>query len=420
MVVSLCLLLCLLICSTSTMEGSRLAYSRSELIHTQQPACRLPGQLAWIFQSLEIVNSQHTPHSHRTHRGCRAGTNLRRGIPARVSNRVDEAPHTCSETRQRCLRPIQLQSSVERSTEHNAVLCLVNARSVRNKTDELVDHINDNDIDIMVITETWLSHDASDHSHVAALAPHGYMIQHLPRPRGRGGGLAVVYRQDLTMEWMPPFKARSFECMDVKVSHGSACIRLVALYRPPPSTKNKLTPAMFFAEFTDLLEKYSSAAGNLLIAGDFNFHWGCADDVNAIELRNLLEAVGLTQHISEPTHENGRILDLLVTRSSENIVKKTTVSDLLSDHHAVHAQLGFTKAHQARKRVTFRKLQSIDQRQLHQDIMSSALTNTSNTSLDDLIQRYESVMCELLDKHAPLKTHMFFNKKKVPLVHGGD
>ncbi len=46
--------------------------------------------------------------------------------------------------------------------------------------------------------------------------------------------------------------------------------------------------------------------------------------------------------------------------------------------------------------------------------MSSDLTNASKTSLDDLIQSYESVMRELLGEHALLKTHVFSSKKKVP------
>ena len=83
-------------------------------------------------------------------------------------------------------------------------------------------------------------------------------------------------------------------------------------------------------------------------------------------------------------------------------MNETAVSDLLSDHYAVLVLNWGSPSH------------TRPAQQLHQDIMSSDLTNASKTSLDDLIQSYESVMRELLGEHALLKTHVFSSKKKVP------
>ena len=43
-------------------------------------------------------------------------------------------------------------------------------------------------------------------------------------------------------------------------------------YRPPPSTKNKLTTAKFFSEFARLTEDLTNCRSPLRISGDFNFH----------------------------------------------------------------------------------------------------------------------------------------------------
>ena len=127
----------------------------------------------------------------------------------------------------------------------------------------------------------------------------------------------------------------------------------------------------------------------------------------------MLVSAGLSQHISEPTHESGHILDLVITRASERMVKET-LSDLLSDHLTIGVRLKFSKPHQTGKRVTFRKLCCTNQQMLRKDIMDSALGKGSVTSLDDLTECYDSVLRKLLERHAPLISCIFPIKNKLP------
>ena len=53
-------------------------------------------------------------------------------------------------------------------------LGLVNARSMRNKTDLLIDHVIGADIDLLPITETWLSPGESDEKTIKDATPDGY------------------------------------------------------------------------------------------------------------------------------------------------------------------------------------------------------------------------------------------------------
>ena len=67
-------------------------------------------------------------------------------------------------------------------------LCLLNSRSVRNKTLLINDFVNDCNIDIMAITETWLN-SAGDEASIAELCPEGFQFIHSPRENNmRGGG----------------------------------------------------------------------------------------------------------------------------------------------------------------------------------------------------------------------------------------
>ena len=88
--------------------------------------------------------------------------------------------------------------------------------------------------------------------------------------------------------------------------------RLVTVYRPPPSRRNKLTAAMFFDEFPRLLESTTVHPKPLMICGDFNFRVGDTANSDACNFIDLLESVNMIQHVSTPTHRKGHILDLII------------------------------------------------------------------------------------------------------------
>ena len=53
----------------------------------------------------------------------------------------------------------------------------MNVRSVRNKLDYVFDHIFDNDLDIVALTETWLSNEDNNNTHVITeCSNHGYTM----------------------------------------------------------------------------------------------------------------------------------------------------------------------------------------------------------------------------------------------------
>ncbi|KAJ0002712.1 hypothetical protein NQD34_007861 [Periophthalmus magnuspinnatus] len=76
----------------------------------------------------------------------------------------------------------------------------------------------------------------------------------------------------------------------------------------------------------------------LVITGDFNVHVDNVFDRNAKELSSVLETFGLTQHVSEPTHNRGHTLDLLITKGVN--ISNVNVADVaLSDHFCVFFDL---------------------------------------------------------------------------------
>ncbi len=169
----------------------------------------------------------------------------------------------------------------------------------------------------------------------------------------------------------------------------SKCVRIIVVYRPPPSKENKLTVAMFFEEFPVLLEQLAIAPNELIMMGDFNFHMEDMNDYDARRFSNLLNSFSLTQHVTGPTHKEGHTIDLVITRSSEDIIRDLYVTNpVISDHSAIHFKITVPKPGCQRKDVVFRKLRSIDKAQFASDIATSNLLNAPAGTLHELVDQY--------------------------------
>ena len=80
---------------------------------------------------------------------------------------------------------------------NSMLLCIFNARSVRNKTGDLRDYVSDCNADVYAITETWLKTD--DEAVWAELCPECFKIIDHPRTGRRGGGIGLLW---LLLWWL--------------------------------------------------------------------------------------------------------------------------------------------------------------------------------------------------------------------------
>ena len=78
---------------------------------------------------------------------------------------------------------------------NNLNIALTNARSVRNKATIYSYYILENDLDIIIITETWLN-DQGDESVIHELVPAGYSYVSRNRKNREGGGIIIIYKKN--------------------------------------------------------------------------------------------------------------------------------------------------------------------------------------------------------------------------------
>ena len=132
----------------------------------------------------------------------------------------------------------------------------------------------------MALTETWLSSEDSKNKHVIdQCVAHGFSLHHSPRTSGRrGGGVGLLVSNAIKVTFkrihVSPL-ITSFELMEAVLTICSVSLRLIVIYRMPPSKINGLKTGTFYEEFSEYLEKLSCASGKVIILGDFNifFLW---------------------------------------------------------------------------------------------------------------------------------------------------
>ena len=172
----------------------------------------------------------------------------------------------------------------------------------------------------------------------------------------------------------------------------------------------------FFSEFSSLLEDIASSPTELVIFGDFNIHVDSKAGHSAT-FSSTLEAFGLKQHISSPTHSSGHILDLLITRDKAPMIDFGVFEQSLSDHSAIFCKLPTTVNSLPTRTVkTYRKLSSIDATAFSTDILASSLYTNPSSTVESFSQQLHSVLSSILDKHAPLKTICCRSNPRKPFI----
>jgi hypothetical protein len=90
-------------------------------------------------------------------------------------------------------------------------LCLLNARSIKNKSSDFVCYGLSAGADVFAITETWFTDIHKDMAHKAEITLPGYKLLDHPRTERSGGGTALLFRDNITVHKVDGGERRSFE-----------------------------------------------------------------------------------------------------------------------------------------------------------------------------------------------------------------
>ncbi|XP_041453147.1 uncharacterized protein LOC121406191 [Lytechinus variegatus] len=360
-----------------------IRYSPSELLQWRHPRIQLPHNVQRAIRSLGI-------HRRRTRRGTRGG---KRKNSTSITQKSQDRPSSnfrlCSDT-----------SDTSVDANHDELnFCVLNARSLRNKSTDFQDFVADKHLDIVCVCETWLT--TCDDAVIADLCPDGFTFKHRPRVGRRGGGIGLLYCNQLDVVIKPHVVYESFEMMSATVTSKGISTDIVTIYRPP-GTQSALT--QFLDEFTSMLDDRLLRATPLLICGDLNIHLDNLTSSNTKRFIELLSSHGLLQVVDEATHEKGHILDVLIFRKFEShFHSNLQVTPGISDHSAITCKLHVGKPHQISSCKVVRNIKVIDRNAFAADVLH-AFTSVSTIDIQIAVDNYNSQLRSILEIVAPAKT----------------
>ena len=88
----------------------------------------------------------------------------------------------------------------------------MNTRSVKNKSETLLDYFCKSGADIFALTETWLN--TNDSAVCAEITPPGFKFVNCPRKDRKGGGTGLLAREDITVRMLDAGEKLSFEFLE--------------------------------------------------------------------------------------------------------------------------------------------------------------------------------------------------------------
>ena len=146
-----------------------------------------------------------------------------------------------------------------------------------------------------------------------------------------------------------------------------------------------------------------------MIVGDFNIHIDDRNSPLTKTVLQLLDEYGMTQHINTPTHKNGHIFDLFITKHHADISPEINVIDpQISDHSSVVATVYVGQPpRKTRVRVSSRDIKDIPTVQFTSDVASDLAQLAQIIDGDEVnrnVKQYFEVCCKALDKYAPIIT----------------
>ena len=195
-------------------------------------------------------------------------------------------------------------TSISLNLSHFNIRSASSITPILDKPALLHEFLIDRSIDVLTLSETWLTVDTLP-STPKALTPQGYSIFHSPRTSGHGGGLATIYRSFLKFSKIPIPTYSSFESTCSRFSIPtipSFSFILLTVYRPPSSSF-----PYFISHFSSLLEDLATSNSELIITGDFNIHVDQPHTNPSSQFINLLHDFSLTQHINFPIDTHSQL-----------------------------------------------------------------------------------------------------------------
>lgn len=294
---------------------------------------------------------------------------------------------------------------------------LLNAGSIFKRDSIAYDYMIDNQMDILLITETWINND----EHMAKircseLNTREFRMDTSNREK-RGGGVGIVYDSNIKVRKLKHDVLRTFQYAMWEVIKQNTTYNFICVYRPPSSSAGQ-TINCFVDEFSEHVLDLIATHNNIILCGDFNIHVNDTENPSVNMFCDMMDALGFQQHVSFDTHREGHTIDLVFTEIPTSEDSRQCVEcqpgRFLSDHRLIGFSLSLRNINsKSNQNMSFRKLKEIDMQSFKSDLEKEFTDwETDGLYLNEALSVFNKTLDKVLDKHAPITSAKISVRKK--------
>ena len=272
----------------------------------------------------------------------------------------------------------------------------MNTRSVKNKQLQIIEIVELQNIDFIMLTETWLKNTDEDKAWVntSDLNNNSLRLDKVNRMKRQGGGIALLHKKEYNMTKVETdLQLDTIEHRVWSTTIRNKKLTLVGIYHPPIGSSKDNTHTKFLNEVSKLTQLLITKFTNLVLLGDFNIHTQNTESADSIAYNDMMEALGLTQHIEKPTHRLGNTLDLIYTESLDRVrVIHSFIGNFISDHRMVGIEIEIKKQLEKHQSTMHRNYRDFNLNNFSQVFHNNKIQD--QPSLDKAVQVFNEEMKE--------------------------
>ena len=160
--------------------------------------------------------------------------------------------------------------------------------------------LNDKNIDIACIQETWFTSESGTITSIIKQA--GYNIVHFYRTNKVGAGVAILWKPKLEhLKHVCKIKTKDYVSLHYQciVFDFKPKLIIISIYR-----LQEIPFKQFLEDLDDLITDHFNNTHSLILLGDFNVHFDYFQHNHTIRLVDLASSFGLSQLIEGSTHKH--------------------------------------------------------------------------------------------------------------------